>query len=290
VAVEPIALIPAFALEGIDFEAKPGQLIALVGPSGSGKTTTTYLIPRLYDVDSGAVAIDATLKAGTYTVTVLATDSATPPVTGSITFDIVVGLVLTNSGITSPTSVTGGAITTFTTTGNTGTVTYAVDTTNAGLGFRMTGAALSLGASNTAAAGTYAVIVTATDPTQATDPERLIATQASIARSPVVAAIVVDGRRSLRISGVRAAHLGQGVKLVSTSCRLCRVGAEQGEQILGAQLVRFGFRTSAEFQKGQRNADLRRRVAAGQSIRYRTPRAVEKYIETHRLYQEIADR
>src|SRR5436190_21068301 len=36
--------------------------------------------------------------------------------------------------------------------------------------------------------------------------------------------------------------------------------------------------------------DLRRRVAAGQSIRYRTPRAVEKYIETHRLYQALADR
>ena len=54
--------IPAvpFALEEIDFEAKPGQLVALVGPSGSGKTTTTYLIPRLYDVDAGAVEIDGT--------------------------------------------------------------------------------------------------------------------------------------------------------------------------------------------------------------------------------------
>jgi ATP-binding cassette subfamily B protein len=47
-----------FALEGIDFEARPGELVALVGPSGSGKTTTTYLIPRLYDVDSGSVEID----------------------------------------------------------------------------------------------------------------------------------------------------------------------------------------------------------------------------------------
>jgi ATP-binding cassette, subfamily B, bacterial len=47
-----------FGLTDVDFEAKPGQLVALVGPSGSGKTTTTYLLPRLYDVDDGAVEID----------------------------------------------------------------------------------------------------------------------------------------------------------------------------------------------------------------------------------------
>ena len=56
--VPTIQLVPTFGLEDIDFEAQPGQLVALVGPSGSGKTTTTYLIPRLYDVDSGAVEID----------------------------------------------------------------------------------------------------------------------------------------------------------------------------------------------------------------------------------------
>jgi ATP-binding cassette subfamily B protein len=53
-----VAAPMAFALEEIDFTAEPGQLVALVGPSGSGKTTTTYLIPRLYDVDEGAVEID----------------------------------------------------------------------------------------------------------------------------------------------------------------------------------------------------------------------------------------
>ena len=47
-----------FALEDIDFEVEPGQLVALVGPSGSGKTTSTYLVPRLYDVDAGAIEID----------------------------------------------------------------------------------------------------------------------------------------------------------------------------------------------------------------------------------------
>jgi len=57
----PTALAPAaqpFALHDIDFAAEPGQLVALVGPSGSGKTSTTYLVPRLYDTQGGAVEID----------------------------------------------------------------------------------------------------------------------------------------------------------------------------------------------------------------------------------------
>ena len=45
-------------LDGIDLEAKAGQLVALVGASGSGKTTLTYLIPRLYDAITGQVSID----------------------------------------------------------------------------------------------------------------------------------------------------------------------------------------------------------------------------------------
>lgn len=45
-------------LRDISFEAAPGQLIALVGPSGAGKTTITHLVPRLYDVQEGAVRIN----------------------------------------------------------------------------------------------------------------------------------------------------------------------------------------------------------------------------------------
>ncbi|HEY7283298.1 MAG TPA: ABC transporter ATP-binding protein [Actinomycetota bacterium] len=49
-----------WTLDDVDLEIAPGQLAALVGPSGAGKTTMTYLVPRLYDVQEGAVEIDGT--------------------------------------------------------------------------------------------------------------------------------------------------------------------------------------------------------------------------------------
>ncbi len=45
-------------LKGVSFEAQPGQTIALLGATGSGKSTIINLIPRFYDVTSGAVKID----------------------------------------------------------------------------------------------------------------------------------------------------------------------------------------------------------------------------------------
>ena len=45
-------------LRDISFEVEPEQLVALVGPSGAGKTTITHLVPRLYDVQSGAIRIN----------------------------------------------------------------------------------------------------------------------------------------------------------------------------------------------------------------------------------------
>lgn len=45
-------------LAGVDLAVEPGETIAIVGLTGSGKTTLTALVPRLYDVTGGRVAID----------------------------------------------------------------------------------------------------------------------------------------------------------------------------------------------------------------------------------------
>ena len=45
-------------LRGLSLKIAPGETVALVGASGAGKSTTISLLPRLYDVTSGAVRID----------------------------------------------------------------------------------------------------------------------------------------------------------------------------------------------------------------------------------------
>jgi ATP-binding cassette, subfamily B, bacterial len=44
-------------LHDVSFRVEAGQMVALVGPSGAGKTTISHLVPRLYDVRSGAVRV-----------------------------------------------------------------------------------------------------------------------------------------------------------------------------------------------------------------------------------------
>jgi len=46
------------ALEGISFNARPGQTVAIVGQTGSGKTTLVKLINRTYDITQGQVLVD----------------------------------------------------------------------------------------------------------------------------------------------------------------------------------------------------------------------------------------
>ena len=46
------------AVRGVDFQAHPGQLIALLGGPGSGKSTIAHVLPRFYDATEGRITID----------------------------------------------------------------------------------------------------------------------------------------------------------------------------------------------------------------------------------------
>lgn len=57
-AAKPETVESGEVLRGISFTAPAGTMTAIVGPSGAGKTTMSALLPRLYDVTRGSIAID----------------------------------------------------------------------------------------------------------------------------------------------------------------------------------------------------------------------------------------
>jgi ATP-binding cassette, subfamily B, bacterial len=45
-------------LRDVSFEARPGEVVAVVGPTGAGKSTLAGLLPRFFDPDEGQVTLD----------------------------------------------------------------------------------------------------------------------------------------------------------------------------------------------------------------------------------------
>src|SRR5271156_286062 len=54
-----------YALDGLSFHVRPGEILGLVGPNGSGKTTAINVISGLYAPDGGEVVFDGSSIGGT---------------------------------------------------------------------------------------------------------------------------------------------------------------------------------------------------------------------------------
>ena len=121
---------------------------------------------------NGQIGITALTPAGTYTVTVTATDSTgVTPLTGTITYDIVVALRLVRSSIVSGGNGVASTIATVTATGATGAITYTLDATTLALPSGWVTINASTGVvsvtSSAPVASATTVTVTATDGTAA---------------------------------------------------------------------------------------------------------------------------
>jgi uncharacterized protein (TIGR03437 family) len=156
------------------------SVVASLSPAGSpvySYALTAGLLPTglVLNGSTGAITGEpAANTAGTYSITVTATDNSPHPLTGSVTFQLTVagGLYVTSSG-TAPYTVTYGSnatITTVTATGGAYPYTYAITlpgTIPAGIAIGPTSGVLSMTNLIPTPAGSYGFQITATDSTLA---------------------------------------------------------------------------------------------------------------------------
>ena len=126
-------------------------------------TPSTDPVGMTLGASSGVLGYTALTPAGNYSITVTATDFASPAVTGTTSFAVNIALLMTPSSTATPSTGTAGPVRTITATGNTGAVTYATATA----GFTVNSSTGVVSSTNGTAAGTYTVVVTATDATVA---------------------------------------------------------------------------------------------------------------------------
>jgi len=122
------------------------------------------------DPATGVISISSTIAAGRYQVTVTATDSSSPALTGTVNFDIVVALLVSNTTPVAGANGAGSNITTVSATGGTGAITYTLDTASAALSRLSINASTGVVSVNSSAPAstTRSVTVTATAASNAT--------------------------------------------------------------------------------------------------------------------------
>ncbi len=162
-----------------------GSLVAGTAHAISTITATSGVAPYSYAITSspvptgmtlvtnsgatGTLGIGTTTPAGNYTVTVTGTDSTSgTPLTGSDPVTFVVALAVTNSSLATTTGTVGTsvALTTISATGNTGSLTYALDAVSLAKGWTIDSSGHI--STTSATAGTYTsgstgIVVTVTD-------------------------------------------------------------------------------------------------------------------------------
>jgi hypothetical protein len=127
-------------------------------------TSSPVPLGMTIDANSGVISVSSLTPAGTYNLTVTATDAATPALTGTLTVPVVVALKVLAPSPAGGTAGAASTIVTPVTTGQTGTLTYTLDATTAALGWVTINSSTGVVAvTSSSIAGTRPVTITATD-------------------------------------------------------------------------------------------------------------------------------